>query len=276
MSNQRKRLAKYKNKIQRYRGIFGEIRHDKQNRPEVLIKDIYPIYKNGKKVPLRSKDGPTDSKGQQIATDHAWIPMTQSLLEVGRELFNGDIIEFDAVVKSYKIVRDDILKQRENLWQSGLTQLNVVYRKYQRQKQRELTKARLVYNNSSQRAYWAYKKHLLTFNEMKTEQKRLKQVYHNLHEKLYTSMKAKQKRRIDTAQHKIAQTDLIDYSLEYLSQVTAVKRNKRFDPYRTMYDSNRLHDLKYTKFLAAHSMAASSGTLNTWQSEERNALIEII
>lgn len=250
MSNQRKRLAKYKNKIQRYRGIFGEIRHDKQNRPEVLIKDIYPIYKNGKKVPLRSKDGPTDSKGQQIATDHAWIPMTQSLLEVGRELFNGDIIEFNAVVKSYKIVRDDILKQREDLWQSGLTQSNVVYQKYQRQKQRELTKARLVYNNSSQRAYWAYKKHLLTFNEMKTEQKRLKQVYHNLHEKLYTSMKAKQKRRIDTAQHKIAQTDLIDYSLEYLSQVTAVKRNKRFDPYRTMYDSNRLHDLKYTKFFS--------------------------
>lgn len=265
MSNQRKRLAKYENKTQRYRGIFGEIRHDKQNRPEILIKDIYPIYENGKKVPLRSKDGPTNSKGQQIATDHAWIPMTKSLLEVGRELFNGDIIEFNAVVKPYKIARDDILKQREDLWQNGLAQANLVYQKYQRQKQRELTKARLVYNNLSQRAYWAYKKHLLTFNEMKAEQKRLKQVYHNLRKKLYTSMRVKQKRRINTAQHKIAQADLIDYSLEYLSRVTAVKRNKRFDPYRTMYDPNRLHDLKYTKFLAAHSMAASNGTLNTWQ-----------
>lgn len=152
MSNQRKRLAKYENKNQRYRGIFGEIRHDKQNRPEILIKDIYPIYENGKKVPLRSKDVPTNSKGQQIATDHAWIPMTKSLLEVGRELFNGDIIEFNAVVKPYKIARDDILKQREDLWQNGLAQANLVYQKYQRQKQRELTRARIATIKMQKRA----------------------------------------------------------------------------------------------------------------------------
>lgn len=70
--------------------------------------------------------------------------MTKSLLEVGRELFNGDIIEFNAVVKPYKIARDDILKQREDLWQNGLAQANLVYQKHQRQKQRELTRARIA------------------------------------------------------------------------------------------------------------------------------------
>lgn len=259
MSNQRVRLAKYENKRQFYHAVFGEIRHDKNNQPEVLLKDIYPIYPNGKKVPLRSKPELKDDKGEQIAADHAWVKLNIGFLNLPYELLNGDQIVFSAVVKTYPIVRQNVLKSRDMAWNSGQQKAEQVYEDYQHFKNTVAENLYQEMKKSQEKAYAAYKKHILTFDEMQKAQKDAYRLFKNTKHKAYNSMQAKQKRRIKHAQKDIAQINLVDYELTDLQNIKIVDHITKFDIFRKQYDKTRLNDLSYTKFLAAHSMAASKG-----------------
>lgn len=252
--NQRIRLAKYLNKRQRFRATFSEIRHDKENYPEILLLDIFPVYKNGHKVPLRTKPVLIGKNGEQIVADHVWTKLTPSFLQLPTEVLYGDIIDFDALVTSYPINRNDVLNKRDDIWAEGKKESDQVYQEYQQYKSSILEAHYLAMQDAIQKAYDAYKNHLLTFQEMKREQKLLKRDYHKLATKAFNSMKAKQNRRIAKAQRKIDDLDLVDYGLSDITNINWYRKNKQVNQERIYYDCNRLNDLAYTKFLAAHSM----------------------
>lgn len=259
MSNQRLRLAKYINKRQNYRAVFNEIRHDKQNKPEVLLTDVYPVYKNGKKVPLRSKPELKDQNGLQIAADHVWVKLNCIFLRLPTELLYGDQIQFSAVVKTYPIVRQNVVQKRQKLWQNGLHKADEVYQKYSEYKNTIEQDAYNAMKEAQKKAYQAYRQHLLTFQEMKNAQSEAYRDFKKLKQKAYQSMQAKQKRRIARAQKDIKQTDLVDYELTDLQDIQVISYNHHFDQFRIQYDADRFGDLAYTKFLAAHSMASVQG-----------------
>lgn len=265
MANQRIRLAKYVGKTQRYRATFGEIRHDKNNHAEILLLDVYPVTSSGKKVPLRDKYKITGKGGKQVAADHVWVKLTQSFLKVPREVLRGDTIEFNAIAEPYKIKRDNVIKQRDKLWESGKRAADEVYQEYSNKTKKQLEILWHQVDDAMSKAYWAYKHKLLTYNEMHKEQTRLKREFQQKRKQAYRSMQDKQKRRIKRAQKQIAETDLVDYELQRMSHVQVVKYLSKYNKYRVQYDPNRAHELRYTKFLAAHSMAASNHTLKNWQ-----------
>lgn len=255
MSVQRTRLAKYLNQAQRFRGTFSEIRHDKQNKPQILLLNVYPIYSDGRKVPLRSQPELTDKYGHQIACDHVWVSLSQDFLKLPKEALYGDILNFTAKVIAYPIVRDNVLAERNQYWEKGQDAYEEVYHEYQRQRDTILEARYLATQEAIEKAYTAYKEHLLTFQEMKKAQNSLKRDFHKASQKLYQSMKAKQKRRIKTAQRKIQEIKTIDYGLTQITQVSFYKPKQSNNIYREDYNPERYNDLKYTKYLAYHSMS---------------------
>lgn len=263
MAIQRTRLAKYLNQKQRFRATFSEIRHDKENKPEILLLDLYPIYQDGRKIPLRSKPIIVNSRGEQIASDHVWTGLTASFLKMPKEVLYGDVIDFTACVTAYAINRDDVLQKRNLMWQEGKKASEEVFNEYRNYKHSVLEAEYQAMQKASQKAYEAYKQHLLTFQEMKKAQKCLQRDFHKDAEKAYNSMQARQKRRIQRAQKKIADLDLIDYTLSDINSVSWHKRNKSADIFRNDYDVRRINDLKYTKYLAYHSMAVRQKLANS-------------
>lgn len=265
MSQQRSRLAKYVNQRQWYRATFNVIKHDKQNQPQVLLTDIYPVYANGRKIPLRSKINLTNTKGQQIAADHVWTSLNSAFLKAPCELLMGDLLQFSAVVNTYPIKRDNVQKKRELYWQQGTKAKEQVYQDYLRQRQ-------MLYQNAQvakQKAYQAHVKHLLTFTEMQLAQNDIDKQTKTLQQKAYRSCQNKMKRRIRHAQKEIATLPLVDYDLTKIEHVTVIKFNTHYSlALRCHYDCSRLHDLRYTKFLAAHSMAAKQDNLAIWTHKE--------
>lgn len=261
MSKQRLRLAKYLNKRQLYRATFSEIKHDKTDQPQVLLTDIYPVYQNGHKIPLRTKDNLTNAKGQQIAADHVWTNLNIAFLKAPRELLCGDLIQFSAIVNTYPIKRDNVQNQRQKYWQEGKNAKEQVYQNFLQQKQLLFQKAQ----TAKEKAYQAHLKHLLTFTEMQAAQKTIDQQTKALERKAYRSCQGKMKRRINKAQKEIAALPLLDYGLTKVRNVQVIKFNTHYSPaFRCRYDSTRLQDVRYTKFLAAHSIAAKEDRLADW------------
>lgn len=266
MSKQRLRLAKYLNKRQIYRATFSEIRHDDHDQPQVLLKNVYPVYANGRKIPLRSRYVLTDEKGQQIAASHLWTNLNVNFLKVTHELLYGDQIQFSAVVTTYPIVRENVVKTRKQLWQQNKQDQKRMYKQYQLQ----LSEMYDTANEAKSKAYHAYRKHLLTFDEMKDAQNIATKELQRNRTRALNSFKRKAKNHTKRTQKQISNVSLVDYTLSEVQDVTLTKANKHFKPnMRCKYDETRLNDVRYTKFLAAHSMYARQGRLREWGQDNR-------
>ena len=186
MAIQRTRLAKYLNQKQRFRATFSEIRHDKENKPEILLLDLYPIYQDGRKIPLRSKPIIVNSRGEQIASDHVWTGLTASFLKMPKEVLYGDVIDFTACVTAYAINRDDVLQKRDLMWQEGKKASEEIFNEYRNYKHSVLEAEYQAMQKASQKAYEAYKQHLLTFQEMKRRKNVFNAIFIKMLKKLTT------------------------------------------------------------------------------------------
>ena len=69
-----------------------------------------------------------------------------------------------------------------------------------------------------------------------------------------------------TADKKIRDVKLIDYTLADISKLTIIKYKHKFNKYRLTYDLSRIkdNDLSYLKFLIAHSLAAYNNKLSSF------------
>lgn len=269
MSEQRLRLAKYLNQKQCYRATFGEIRHDDHNQPQVLLKDIYPVYPNGHKIPLRSNSSLTNKHGQQIAATHLWTSLDKSFLQVPFELLNGDQIQFEATVITYNIVRDNVIKKRNQIWENGKKAKDQVYKDYCA----HVTNLHKAANATKDKAFAAHKHHLLTYDEMKDAQADADRALKKACQKAKRSCKRKMDRRLKKAQKAIEKELLVDYTLSQVNQIKVIHINHHFNMHdRFRYDPTRINDIEYTKFLAAHSMLASQDKLDTWSNQKEKSV----
>lgn len=266
MSNndQRIGLKKYLDTDQYFKATFGEIRHDKKNQPEVLLLNVYPVYETGKKVPLRGQNVLKTNKGLAIVADHLWTPLTPEFLKQ-KELLYQDEIMFKAHVIAYPISRKNVREKRDDIWINGKKESQKVYRDYEHLKNNDLEMLWHLTQDATQKVFEAHKNHLITFTEMKQEQKQLMRNYKKKRRQAFASMKQKQKRRIKKAKQQIIQEELVDYTLDDVHNLNVIKYNKKLNKYRVKYDPNRINDLSYTKFLAAHSQYAAQNKLKEWK-----------
>lgn len=203
------------------------------------MKNIYPIYKSGKKVPIR-KYG-IRIGNNIVASDHVWTDLNREFLKVNTELKNGDIIDFDAVVSAYPIVRDDVQDKRNKIFNEMLTENDELYKEY-------ITERNKLFKLTQEKAQQIYHNSLLHLDEKKLAQKQLWSLFKKQTHKMYHSMQAKQKRRI----RKSTKIPLVDYGIANVKNVSIYKYQKTQN--RIRYDVNRINDVRYTKYLAARSM----------------------
>lgn len=235
MSNQRKLLKNHEGAKLHYRATFDSIQHKGKHhtQPVILLKNI-----------VQMQDGrPIDA---HLAVDHMWVNLTSRILkEFDYEVFDGDWIEFDAVITSYPISRHDTIAKRQRIWDQRNDALNKLQVKIDK-----------LYANN-QDVYLDYQEQMSTYDEMKhlqsQNQIKIEELRHL-------------KDQIGTVAHeKIQSISLVDYSFKNISSVKVQESETRDGWNRIRYNINRFNSpefnerLKYTKFLAARTLVYRNG-----------------
>lgn len=220
MSKQRFRLKElYQKGPNFYHATFDHITHkiNQQHKkiPVILLRDLYLVDENDKKIALRKSNDFIDAKGRHIASDHVWIKLTKPWFDLG-ELIQGDEVFFSAEVDQYRINRDDVLNKREIIWQNAVRKNDQIYHRWQK------------YTDTHRR-----KNFQLSLNKMKQKQK------NNL-------AKAKEE------QEKLA---LVDYSLKSIKKPKLVKKTDLdYEREKYSYDFYKKQGYKYSAWIAARSI----------------------
>lgn len=234
MSDQRKALARYKDKTARFKGRYQEYRRSGDHL-ELLLTWVYPVNKDGHKVPLR-KDYVVAPNGERCAADHVWIDAFESP-SMARQFAKGEEVEFTAVVKTYPIVRQDVLAKRDAVYDNYKTEEALMFKTYC-QAQDELYDN---YREESDRLYASRLTGTISFDEMKAGQEAAKKYFNDAKNRLKRSFAGKRQRRFDKAKKRQNDLELVDYELincQYLGMA---------EP----YDVDRLNDLSYVKYVIA-------------------------
>lgn len=234
MSDQRKALARYKDKTARFKGRYQEYRRSGDHL-ELLLTWVYPVNKDGHKVPLR-KDYVVAPNGERCAADHVWIDAFESP-SMARQFAKGEEVEFTAVVKTYPIVRQDVLAKRDAVYDNYKTEEALMFKTYC-QAQDELYDN---YREESDRLYASRLAGTISFDEMKAGQEAAKKYFNDAKNRLKRSFAGKRQRRFDKAKKRQNDLELVDYELincQYLGMA---------EP----YDVDRLNDLSYVKYVIA-------------------------
>lgn len=220
-SRQRFRLGeKYGKGEFYYHATFDHITHkvnrQKKKIPVVLLKDIYFVNKDGKRVLLAKSNDFRDKNGRHIVAEHIWVKLTKPWFSLPCELVTGDEVTFSAEVEKYKINRDDIVKKREKIWQAAVKKNDEIHKRWVR------------YTN----------KH-----------------YRKNFELSLRNMKRKQRNNLKIARQKQENLELVDYSLNKIKHVKLVKKIKSARA-REQYDYHQYkkQGYKYSAWLAARSI----------------------
>lgn len=271
MAKQRKRLKKNIGVKKYYHATFNKITHKKVrqangkqvSRPVVLLTDVYEIHKDGRKVRLGTSKIDISSKGKQVATDHAWIDLRVALLRTTpyadgdgfNELLYGDEIEFSATVKEYPIVRDDVISDRNKLWDEAKAKSDKLFNDWSSKMDK--------YQNAFDQAkidketlYVQYKRRNMSYDDYTAQKQRINEDVQKLYPGKFDKIKEKQNKIMDKVKSDIANEKTVDYELTKLENIKCV--NQRVSHYgwtRIDYDASRIKEIPYTKFLAARSMA---------------------
>ena len=220
---QRFRLGDYLNQVpQYYHATFGYIAHkvNQQHKkiPLILLKDIYLVDENDKKIRLSKKADFKDNKGNHIVADHLWVKLTKPWFELPDELLYGDEVYFRASVETYNIVRKDVLDQRQAIWDKAKKKSDQIYKRWAK------------YTEDHYRKNFS-----LSLNKMKEKQKKI----------------------MEQAKEDQAQLSLVDYGLNHIDKIKVVRSKRALygverEPYN--YQQYKKQGYKYSSYLAAKSM----------------------
>lgn len=223
-SKQRFRLGeKYGKGAFYYHATFDHITHkvnrQKKKIPVILLKDVYFVDKNDKRILLAKDNDFRDKNGHHIVAEHIWVKLTKPWFSVPCELFNGDEVIFSAEVEKYKIGRDDIIKKREKIWNAAVKENDKIHKRWVR------------YTN----------KHFRKNFELSLR-----------------NMKRKQKANLRKARQKQEKLELVDYSLNRINHVKLVKRvSTNVEREKYNYQQYKNQGYKYSAWLAARSIHKS-------------------
>ena len=178
----------------------------------------HKINRQRKKIPviLLKNIYVIDKDRKHLVADHMWVKLTKPWFKLG-ELLDGDRVTFKAKVEKYKISRDDVLIKRELIWQEAVETNNQIYQRWQK------------YTDTHHR-----KNFQLSLDKMKQ----------------------KQKNNLIEAKKQQAKLELVDYSLNYISNLKLISKNsdttyerKQFD-----YDHYKKQGYKYSAWMSARSI----------------------
>lgn len=211
------RLANLINQPPRYyHATFGFITHKKSGRAVILLRDLYFVDQNGRKIAMRNGRDQVDKYGRHIIADHVWINLTKPWLNLKTELLDGDEVMFKANVTAYKITRGDLIKKRQDIFEDALKKNNEIENDWQI---RKIT-------------------HFIpNFDEA------------------FTKMQAEQKSNLAKAEKAQAKIKMQDYALNKISSIKVLNYKRvYYHTNRVRYDPSRIKERKYTNFLAWHSI----------------------
>lgn len=223
MANQRKRLGQfYGRKPLSYVATFDHISHKMNSQggqaPVVLIKDIVLVD------PFRRFIQPTGfhdfelCKQPYVVADHTWVNFTKQWFTLEQEALPGDRVYFTAQVERYPINRDDVLKQRDKIWNNAKEANDQLYQQW-----RSRSKANPGINFSVS----------------------------------YKDMKAEQQENLDNAREEQRNISLVDFSFSRMRDLRLTKLNpatKNIKRIKYDYDEYERLGYKYTFWLATRSM----------------------
>lgn len=199
-----------------FHATFCLITHKKSGRAVILLKDLYLVDKNDKKIVMRKKNDQVDKYGRHIIADHVWINLTKPWLETKNELFDGDEVMFKAKPTSYKIVRGDVLSKREAIYQKAIKKCDELEKKW--------------HTETAQGYVKNFDKKLARLN-------------------------AQKRKILARAKEEQNNIELIDYTLKNISSIKVINYKKLFyHTERGLYNPDRYNDEKYTNYLAWHSI----------------------
>lgn len=258
---QRARLAPYLNVRQRFHATFDHVTHrigsHKQQQAVILLRDIYPVNQDGRKIRLVGDDHVVESHGKRVAADHAWVELYVSFLKLGTELLNNDEIEFSAVVKPYDIVRDDVAQSRRDILKVAQDDSQAVFEAWLAENKAWHAGQADVKKKREAIYHWYRNNHgLVSFKEMRAEQDRVSRDYEKTRPEGIEAVKRRQAKIMAAAHEKADAVKLVDYELTAIRDVKITKtRDVHYGWTRGQYDASRLKDRAYTRYLAARSMA---------------------
>lgn len=259
MANQRKQLGENLGETKRYHATFGGITHKglKHNKPVLLLQDVYEVDEFGHKKRIRRSDSVV-SNNKKVLTDHSWIELTKRIFKaLDSELFLGDEIEFNAQVSTYNIVRDDVLDERNELFKQALKKNDELFIKWKSDMDEWVNSYELVQKKLDD-LYVKYKNKELTFDEMQKMQKEVKRDYKKKKPVAIDKIKERQQKNLKKIEEKQQELQLVDYKLVNISKIDVVKYKRVYYGWdRLKLNSDRLDDLKYTKYLAARQFGYS-------------------
>ena len=223
MANQRKRLKQfYGRKALCYVATFDHVSHkrDAQDNqvPVALIKNIVLVD------PFKRFIEPTGFHDFQlcqtpyVVADHTWVNFTKQWFKLDQEVLTGDRIFFTALVERYSINRDDILKERNEIWNNAKEANDQLYQQW-----RNRAKANPGINFSSS----------------------------------FANMKAEQQANFENAKEEQKNISLVDFSFSRMRDLRLIKLNpatKNIERIRYDYDQYQRLGYKYTYWLATRSM----------------------
>ncbi|WP_099974021.1 hypothetical protein [Lactobacillus terrae] len=250
MSDSRRKLSKFVGQKILCSGIFNKLTH-KHNKntgntsPVILLTDIHILN--------------DDFSNRDLVANHVWINVTKGMFQyIDKELFNGDLIVFSAKVSTYNIVRDDVLQKRDNLYQEMKQKNDIAFKQY-REKYLDWEDEWQTIKDTNDYVYQEYTKGNYSFDEMQKIQKQNIKAYQNRRPNIDSTSK-KQQKQFEKSQREQQDLKLVDYQLQEIKipkkYVNKFKLKRVYYGWeRQKYDNKRINETKYTKYLAARSMA---------------------
>ncbi|KRK47903.1 hypothetical protein [Secundilactobacillus kimchicus] len=233
MADARIKLAPFVQTRQPFTAVVGKMTHHHNHHgasePVLLLTDVHH-----------------QSTGEQVA-DHIWVPFTaQMAAAVGHELFTNDQLAFTAKITTYRIHRDNITEQQHQVAtanhdrrQRASAAFRAQYHDWEVLRQTLLDTNALVDQ--------AVTAGTLSDEQAKTIKAENQRTYQDQepHRELAP--------RLAIPQHR-------DYQLVELQAFRVTKSRRPHRGWqRTAYDPKRWSDRRYTRFLAARSMAYQRG-----------------
>lgn len=248
MSDQRVKLANKINQRLWFSATIGKFTHKKirggGKGPVLLLLDL----------------NETDKKGHITdpdLADHVWVNADKNIFDLGSELFPDDEIMFSAVVKTYGIVRHDVLQKREEIVSAANSKNKEIFGNYREDylDWKDTWQNVLQANAEAKRKLQKGEIDRRTYQEI--ERQNIQQ--YKASQPNGVAVKNSELSNSKQAQHDKKLNKLIDYQLEDLQNVRFIKQKRlRHGWTRLKITKKDQQKIKFTKYLAARSYAYSN------------------
>lgn len=203
-----------------FHATFDHIAHKKtksgEKLPVTLLLDLYLVDSDDNRIEIKRDSPFKDENGNSLLADHVWVDFLYPWFKLPHELFYGDEIKFKAEVEEYPIARQNLLEERNKIWEQIKIQNDEIHANWQASK---------------------------------------RQYHGQQYKAAYENMRAAIRENNNQGKIMQKQIQLVDYSLTNLSDIQIVKYSDPYvKRIKYKYSNYKRQGYKYSGLLAARSM----------------------